>query len=288
MQKKKLIQPPYFLPDNTVLLAIGGSEAYGVATDTSDKDIWGITIPPRHYIFPSEAGLIPGFGTQQPNFEVWQEHHVKTEKIEYDFSVYSIVKLFELARRGNPNIIDFLFVPENCIIHTTKVGQHIRENRKLFLSKDMWPRFKGFAFNHLKNMKNSNPTGKRKVLYDKFGYDTKDAGHLIRCILALEDVLTDYDYDLRRHKDMIKSIRNGVWTYEQVSDWFAEKEKTLETLKLTSKIPEHADEIALRKILVECLEIHYGSLHNVFVDEDRPKQMLREILQIIENGRGIL
>lgn len=288
LKDKGFVNPPYFLADNVIYLTIGGSEAYGVATDTSDKDMWGIAMPPRHYIFPTEAGIIPGFGTQPPSFNVWQEHHIKTPGTEYDFSVYSIVKFFELARIGNPNIMDALFVPQNCITTITKAGQHIRENRHLFLSKAMWPCFKGFAFNHLKNMKNSNPTGKRKVLYDKYGYDTKDAGHLVRCLLALEDVLIECDYDLQRHKDMIKAIRRGEWTYEQVCDWFANKEKHLENVKLQSKIPQKADEIALRKILIECLEIHYGSLHNILVDEDRPKQMLREILQIIENGRGIL
>lgn len=288
LKEKGLVNPPYFIPENTAMLAIGGSYAYGTNNDMSDRDIWGICIPPRHYIFPNEAGIIPGFGTQGPKFEVWQEHHIYENEIEYDLNIYSIIKFFELARQGNPNILDFLFVPEQCIIHITKVGSHIRENRKLFISKDMWPRFKGFAFNHLKNMKYAKTVGRRAGLVEKFGYDVKDAGHLCRVLLSLEDAMTDGEYDLRRHKDMIKSIRNGVWTYEQVCEWFAEKEKHLETLKLKSSIPEHADEMAIKKVLIECLETHYGSLHNVIKDDNRPKQMLREILSIIENGKHLL
>lgn len=286
LTKDKLITPPYFLPDNVCLLSIGGSYAYGVNNDKSDMDIWGICFPPRHYIFPHEVGFINGFGTSPPNFEVYQEHHVYKDNIEYDLNVYSIVKFFELTRVGNPNLIDFLFVPENCVIHITKAGQHIRDNRKLFLSKSIYHRYRGFAYNHIKNMKNVKTVGRRAGLVEKYGFDVKDAGHVVRCILGMNDILNECDYDIQRHKETIKAIRRGEWTYEKVCDFFSTMETVIENSKNNSKLPEVADEQALKKVLLECLEIHYGRLDNVINDDSRAKQMLREISNILQKGNG--
>lgn len=287
MESKKLITPPYFLPTNTCLLAITGSESYGISDGKSDKDLSGITFPPREYLFSESAGFIKGFGTPPPNFEVYQEHHIKDEDKEYDLTVYSIVKLFELARVGNPNIIDFLFVRDTSIIHITKAGLHIRDNRKLFLSKDIYSRFRGFAFNHIRNMKSYKAVGKRKDIIDEFSFDVKDASHVVRCMLACQDILRDYDYDVQKHKDMVKGIRRGEWTYEQVTEWFAKMEPILEQNKQDSKLPDHADESALRKVLLECLEIQYGRLDNIIRDDSRAKQMVREIYNICQKGIGV-
>jgi len=49
LEKRKLIQPPKFLPDNTHYLTITGSQAYGIATDKSDFDVYGWCIPRRSW-----------------------------------------------------------------------------------------------------------------------------------------------------------------------------------------------------------------------------------------------
>lgn len=147
-EKKKLIDPPKFLPSNTHYLTITGSQAYGLATDKSDFDIYGWCIPPKELVFPHLAGVIPGFGTQIKRFEQWQQHHVTdpTSKKEYDFTVFSIVRFFQLVMENNPNMIDTLFTPPNCVIHSTRSGELVRENRHMFLHKGCWHRFKGYAY----------------------------------------------------------------------------------------------------------------------------------------------
>lgn len=44
LQKKKLISPPKWLPDNVMYLCQMGSVAYGVATEYSDVDVYGFAI----------------------------------------------------------------------------------------------------------------------------------------------------------------------------------------------------------------------------------------------------
>lgn len=76
LQDKGLIKPPSWLEPNVQYACIMGSVAYGCSSDTSDMDVYGFTIPPKHQVFPHLAGEIPGFGTQSNKFEQWQEHHV--------------------------------------------------------------------------------------------------------------------------------------------------------------------------------------------------------------------
>ena len=128
-----------------------GSQAYGVASAISDMDIYGFSIPKQEMLFPHLRGEIQGFGRQIQRFEQYQCHHVedKEAKKEYDFSIYNIVKYFQLVMDNNPNIIDSLFVPRSCILFTTKIGEMVRENRKLFLHKGSWHKFKSYSYSQL-------------------------------------------------------------------------------------------------------------------------------------------
>lgn len=156
LHKKELLHtPPKWVLDQTQYLVIMGSEAYGVSSNNSDIDLYGWCIPNKDVIFPHLAGEIQGFGTQQKRFDQWSQHHIKDKSArkEYDISVYNIVKYFQLVMQNNPNMIDSLFVPQRCILHSTAIANHVRENRKLFLHKGSWHTFKGYAYSQVHKMK---------------------------------------------------------------------------------------------------------------------------------------
>jgi hypothetical protein len=152
-----LVHPPGFLRNNVHFEVMMGSVAYGCAGHTSDVDLYGFAIPPKDIIFPHLGGYINGFGAKQPpHFDQFQKHHVKqvsTGKV-YDLNVYNIVKYFQLCMENNPNMIDSIFVPRRCILHSTAIGEHVRENRKIFLHKGAWFKFKGYAFAQMNKLKN--------------------------------------------------------------------------------------------------------------------------------------
>lgn len=166
LQSQELIHPPPWLPSTTHYLCQMGSVAYGVAGDDSDSDIYGFCIPPKEMIFPHLMGQIEGFGRQIKKFGQWQEHHIKDESSgkEYDFQIYNIVKLFNLSMENNPNMVDSLFVPERCVLHCSAVGNIVRENRKLFLHKGCWHKFRGYAYSMLHKMCTKEPEGLRELL----------------------------------------------------------------------------------------------------------------------------
>jgi len=267
------IHPPRFLVDNVCALTQMGSVAYGVSGESSDVDIYGFCIPPKDMVFPHLAGEIPGFGRQIQRFEQWQEHHVKNpdgRDITYDFQVFSIVKYFQLCMDCNPNMIDSLFTPRRCVIHTTQIGELVRENRKLFLHKGAWHKFKGYAYSQMHKIKAkvnaSNPA--RAETIEKYGYDVKFAYHLVRLLSEVEQIMVEHDLDLERNREQLKAIRRGEWTLEQLETYFAEKERALEQVYSVSTLRHSPDEAAIKSLLLNCLEIHFGNLGTAVAVQD--------------------
>ncbi len=175
LNRKKLVNtPPSFVESSIQYEAIMGSAAYGVSNNLSDMDIYGFCIPPKEYVFPHLRGEIPGFGSKGPAFDQFQQHHVFDETAcggrgrTYDISVYSIVKFFQLCMDNNPNMIDSLFVPRRCVLFSTPIGETVRENRRLFLHKGAWHKFKGYAFSQVHKMKTKKPEGKRKAIIEEY------------------------------------------------------------------------------------------------------------------------
>jgi predicted nucleotidyltransferase len=289
LSERKLINPPSWLVSNICFETIMGSRAYGVNDpNSSDYDVMGIVIPRKEILFPHLAGKIMGFGDQGERFDQYQQHHIKDKDSgkEYDIVMINIVKMFELARQGNPNIIDMLFVPQTCILHSTSIGNIIRENRHLFLSKSCFARYKGYAYSQLHHLDNKNPIGKRKERVEKDGFDLKFSYHIFRLLNFCEQILAKHDLDLQENREQLKSIRRGELNEQQIRDYFTKKECQLEELYVRSTLRERCDENKLKNLLLDCLEQHYGSLEKVIVQEDKSIASLRAIDEILENWKG--
>jgi predicted nucleotidyltransferase len=290
-EDRKLIQPPRWMVDNTMYLTQMGSVSYGVSSDSSDIDVYGFCIPPKHVVFPHLAGVIPGFGTQPEQFNSWQQHHVLDTgaQKEYDFTVFSIVKMFDLAMANNPNVIDSLFTSRECVLHSTQVSELVRDRRKEFLHKGAMHKLRGYAFSQMSKIRNkansSNP--KRAADVEANGFDTKFAYHVVRLVLQAEQILMERDLDLMRNREILKAIRRGEWTLAELESWFAVKEKSLEIAYVNSQIPNVPDEAALRDLLLQTLEMHYGDLSSavkVNVDVD---MMLTELDALVHRYRRL-
>jgi predicted nucleotidyltransferase len=289
-----LARPPRWLPGNVQYETIMGSVAYGVSSDTSDVDVYGWAIPPKDDIFPHLRGEIVGFGKASPRFEQYQQHHVEDRDAlaghgrTYDLTIFGIVKFFGLAMENNPNIIDMLFTPVNCVLHCTRVGNLVRENRRTFLHRGAWPKFKGYAYSQLHKIAIKTPQGKRADLVEAHGYDTKFAYHVVRLLGEVEQILIEGDIDLQRQNEVLKAIRRGEWTEEHLRRWCAEKESTLERAYADSRLPASADEPAIKGLLLNCLEEHYGSLEGCIVDPDRAVTALKAIQAELDRVRDLL
>jgi len=294
LHEKGLIKSaPRFLSGGIQYEVIMGSVAYGVSHDQSDMDIYGFCIPPRDYVFPHLRGEVTGFSTPGPQFDQYQEHHINDASAlsgkgrEYDLAIYSIVKYFRLCMENNPNMIDSLFVPQRCVLHITPIGDMVRDNRKLFLHKGAWHKFKGYAYAQMRKLKTKQPQGKRKKILEEYGYDVKFAYHVVRLLDEVEQILTEQDIDLERNREQLKAIRRGDWAVDEIEEYFSFKEKELETLYTTCELPAKPDEGKIQTLLLNCLEHHYGDLSSCVVDKDEAIKALKEIDKIVSGVKTL-
>lgn len=339
LEKRNLIDPPRWIADNTCYLTITGSVSYGVSANTSDMDMCGICIPTQEIVFPHLAGEIEGFGTKKKRFHDYQRHGIKDpeHRRTYDVTVYNIVDFLSLCLTCNPNIIDCLYTPTNCILHTTEVGNLIRENRRLFLHKGAYHRFCGYAYSQLskagavrsdpdiiairqfedehnishdttyENVVNRHKSlegineqvlSQYRLLFEvgisktkrfesqkRFNTDVKFLYHLARLLDECDQILTLQDIDIQRSKEHMKAIRRGEVSEESLCEWFDIKRKEMEKLYAESKLPYGPNEDAVKRLLINCLETHYGSLEGVIVIPGAEKAALNKIANIIDDIR---
>jgi len=283
---KRLISPPDWLSSNVMYEVMVGSVAYGVSNKTSDIDVLGFAIPRKEDVFPNLKGSIPGFDDIKV-FEQFQEHHILDKKsnkgkdVEYDLTMYSIIKYFKLCLENNPNMLDTLYVPQNCVIYINSVGSMVRESRDLFIHKGCYQKMIRYAVSQLHKMASQKREGNRKEIFDKFGFDVKYAMHLVRLAYECEMLLTEGSMDLQRHREHLKAIRRGEISEKDIRNWFSEKQLTLEKLYRESTIRQVPAKDEVRQLLIDCLEHHYRTLENCFVNPNKEKQMLEQIRKIL-------
>lgn len=118
----------------------------------------------------------------------------------------------------------------------------------------------------------------------KHGYSTKFAYHIVRLLNEVEQILTEHDLDLERNREQLKSIRRGDWTLPQIEEYFQKKELELEGLYTSSTLRHSPDEEGIKKLLIECLEMHYGNLESCIIEPDKVITALKQIQEITEKA----
>lgn len=108
---------------------ISGSRAYGLDTPTSDTDIRGVFILPKEHFYSLEY-------SGQINNE------------SNDIVYYELRKFLELCSKNNPNILELLNVPEECILYKHPIFDKIKLD--YFLSKQCEKSFANYAYAQIK------------------------------------------------------------------------------------------------------------------------------------------
>ena len=123
-----------YVRNNLIMLGVGGSHAYGLATETSDVDIRGLFMPSKRQI------LGDGYIEQVSN---------KT----HDIVIYSLDKALHLIAEQNPNMLELLWLDQEDILFESWEYSKIRMHREKFLSKLSMQKFSGYAFSQLQRIK---------------------------------------------------------------------------------------------------------------------------------------
>lgn len=101
--------------------------------------------------------------------------------------------------------------------------------------------------------KNRNPA--RAEMEAKFGMDTKHAAHLVRLCNTAKEVLTTGQYLVKRpDAELLKSIRQGAWTYDQLIEFAHNSEQELNDLyEKCTILPREPDRKLIDKL---CIDIY--------------------------------
>lgn len=133
---KILFENPY-LNENIHYLSLGGSQAYGTNTETSDTDI-------RGFFLEQSSDLL---GLIKPN-----EEYVYRD---IDTTLYSFKRFMTLLSNCNPNIIELIGTRNSEVIYQSDLAEEIRKNYHLFLSKKAFKTFIGYATQQLRRLENA-------------------------------------------------------------------------------------------------------------------------------------
>lgn len=248
------------IPQGTVLLGYRGSIAHGMYIPSSDpdsiddKDIMGVCIP--------ELNNYLGFG----HFEQKEKQYK-----EWDSVVYEIRKYFRLLLKSNPNVMSLLWLEPNMYITKTEIGRQIVENRYLFVSKQAYHSFNGYAYGQFKRMTHFKFEGymgvKRKQLVERHGYDTKNAAHLIRLLrMGIEFLIEGRLHIHRADGDQLLAIKRGEWTLEQVKTEAEHLFRRAEEAYLLSKLANEPDHAGAERLLMDIIMEHFHIKQRRFTD----------------------
>ena len=164
------------LPEGLISLGWRGSVAHGMYVPKNDpdsiddKDIMGVYIGPlEHYL---------GFGRKEV-YEQWEG--------EWDCVFYELKKFVGMLLNCNPNVLSLLWLKPNGIIYESSLGGRLRENRDIFVTKQAYHSFSGYAHAQFKKMISFNQEAQALMeqleqQITSFGIDpdSSDDGHSLR------------------------------------------------------------------------------------------------------------
>jgi len=124
--------------EHVIFRGVWGSFAYGTNTPESDRDTIGIFILPKDRYLALEG--TPAQISDATN----------------DNRFYSLRNYCELAANANPNILDSLFLPHDCVLHSSLYWDMLQQYRNIFVSKLAGRTYCEYALSQIKKARGCN------------------------------------------------------------------------------------------------------------------------------------
>jgi len=216
-----------------------------------DKDIMGILVPPPDIVF--------GINNMETIERMWEQKLSQKRTVIWDAVYYTVPKFLRLLLKQNPNVIMLLWLSEKHYLKRTKWGRLMIENRDKLLSKQCYQSFCGYAHGQIHRA--THPaTGKmgakRKELFAKVGYDSKNLSHCIRLLkMGLETLTTGEMIVERPDNNMLLDIKRGEWEYQKIIDYADKLFQLLDEALVRSSLQERVSHSFVNDM---CMQIVRG------------------------------
>lgn len=237
-------QVGFGLASHVFMVCRGGSATHGTKLSTSDDDFFAVVVPPAERLI----GL--------HGFDGWEP-----EDLGMDVRVYSIRKYISLLLKNNPNVLETLWLrPEDYDEELSSIAFYkLISIRDIFSSMRAYHSFTGYAFDQLGRLETSrysrNMGEKRKKMVDQFGYDPKNASHLIRLFRSgIEFVRTAELQVYRPDREELMAIKRGEWSLAQVKAEGERLAQEMKAAKAESVLLDEPDQFVAETFLVNVTE----------------------------------
>jgi predicted nucleotidyltransferase len=249
--------------DGTVLRVRTGSQTHGISTESSDRDEMGVCIEPQAYVIglkKFEQYMYRDAAERTGRFDA------PSEPGDLDLTVYSLRKYTSLILNSNPSMLELLYITDPAAIITrTSCGEHIQSiGREYVVSKEAGPKYLGYMEAQRRAMKSYDGKGRdvtRPHLMEKYGFDTKYAGHMVRLGLQGIELMETGKIQLpmnRWEADTIRAIREGKWSMDAVLRYAESLESDLKSAIDKTSLREHPDKDVVNDWLVRSYQLHWG------------------------------
>jgi predicted nucleotidyltransferase len=222
---------------NVILQGVVGSTAYGLATPESDVDTLGVFIKPTSKVL----SFSPGDDTAVTH--------------DPDSTLHEIGKYCSLALRGNPTILELMWLPEYT--RMTTLGERMQELRFKFLSeKAIRNAYAGYAYQQISRLQRREAEGKDGFSSDTKKRKAKHARHCFRLLLQGRELLETGAVRIRLTEDEVARLR---WIGEQDTETMVD-EFTRERRKFDDAIavvPEHPSTDVIEDFILTTRREHW-------------------------------
>lgn len=240
--------------NDAILCVEVGSTVHGTAIEgTDDRDQMAVFIPPPR--------LSIGLSGVETIVHRTQPEGVRSGPGDLDLVLHSLRKYCRLALAGNPSILLGLYSPT---VHTiTPLGERLRGLAPAFASKRAVKAFLGYMTEQRARLDGTKgqKSVKRPELVERYGYDTKYAGHVIR--LGLQGI----DYAMvgwlvlpmaARNAELVRQVRLGKFSLPYVLEMADDLAAQLESYLDTTHLPDAPDFETVDKFLVDATLERWG------------------------------
>lgn len=190
---------------------IRGSHLYGLNTETSDVDTFGVFCGPKDWFLGTGLGRVSMIKTDT-NDDYWNE----------------LDKYFNELGKSNPDSLVSLFIPDKFILHFDPVLQPLWDIRDELLTKECFKSFSSYAISQIKKAK-----GLKKAMNidPEKVKERKTPLHFCQVPVGIGTWTLEKwlrENNLKQEHCGISRLPNTIECYALFYDWGADKELKLE------------------------------------------------------------
>lgn len=233
-------------PGEIIFAKISGSRSYNLALSTSDVDFGGVYVCPTSKLFGMD-------GIQ----DSWE----RTDGGKPDYAFHEVGHFCRLLLKGNPNIVEMLFVKENKWQGGNGYWSELtmRENclngvnnPKRFLSRQVVKQYLGYIGGQLERLRKSQ--GVRR-LHTAGGKQTeKWCYNIVRLGMDAYNIAQGLEpvvFKEGEQREILMNIRQGSFTSEEIENKILNCINLIEGLRPWNNLPEYGDKQFLEDWLVK-------------------------------------